>query len=120
MEIIKPVQDNEERLSLESPCFAVRFMDNKAGFDHNDQVPVAVLTNWDNDHVFGEKLHVFCPSFHPHVSLLCRAQIGILLKTVWFQSFARWLGEHALVEHCGENINVGSVLLVQFVLMEVG
>ena len=116
----KPVQDDEKGLALESPGLGVDGVDDQARLDHDHQVPVAVLADWDDDHVFREELHILGPTPHPHVSPLCCAQGLVLLETVWLQAFAGWLREHALVEHRGEDVHVGSILLVQLVLMEVG
>ena len=81
---------------------------------------MTVVADGDDDYVLGEDIHVFCPSFHPHVSFLCRAEIGILLKTVRSQTLTRRLGEHPLVEHCGENVHARRFFVVPHVLVEVG
>ena len=117
--IPKTVKYKYEGFPLNAPCLAVRCIDNQTRPDHDHLEPVAQLTDRHDDHVFREEVNVLCPALHPHVPLLCFTQILIVLKTVWLYIFARWLGEHGLVEHCGANMHVAGVLLVQLLLAEV-
>ena len=80
---------------------------------------MTVFAYWDDYHVLREEVHILRPTPDSHVPLLSGGQGWILLKTVGFKTLAGGLGQHALVEHCGEDIHVACVLLVQLDLMEV-
>ena len=80
---------------------------------------MTVFAYWDDYHVLREEVHILRPTPDSHVPLLSGGQGWIPLKTVWFKTLAGGLGEHALVEHGGEDVDVGGVLLVQIVCVQI-
>merc|ERR1719318_100362 len=85
----------------------------------DDQVPVAVLAYRDDHHVLLKQVHILRPALHPHVPLLSWLQAGVLLVACHCTGLLRG-GVQALVEHGGEDVNCGPVLLVQEFVVEVG